>query len=110
MLSVSALTLRRKGGGEGGEDGTDWDILDLLLRQVHLVLRLPPVRLQTNSRFLLALGSAENLATQHLLDLCETEFLLQLIINTNISRQSNDTYFGNVNLLHLKITENIRES
>jgi hypothetical protein len=49
---------------------------------------------------------------QHLLDLCETEFLgqLGLIVNTNISQQSSNTYLGNVNFLHLKIIENIRES
>jgi hypothetical protein len=49
---------------------------------------------------------------QHLLDLCETKFLgqLGLTISTNISQQSSNTYLGNVNLLHLKIIENIRES
>jgi hypothetical protein len=49
---------------------------------------------------------------QHLLDLCETKFLRQLglIISTNINQQSSNTYLGNVNLLHLKIIENIRES
>ena len=49
---------------------------------------------------------------QHLLDLRETKFLgqLGLIINANISQQSNNTYLHDVNLLHLKIIENIRES
>jgi hypothetical protein len=49
---------------------------------------------------------------QHLLDLCETKFLgqLGLIINTNISQQSSNTYLRNVNLLHLEIIENIGES
>jgi hypothetical protein len=49
---------------------------------------------------------------QHFLDLCEAKFLgqLGLIINTNISQQSSKTYPGNVNLLHLEIIENIRES
>ena len=49
---------------------------------------------------------------QHLLDLCETKFLgqLGLIINTDTGQQSRNTYFGNVNLLHLEIIEDIRES
>ena len=49
---------------------------------------------------------------QHLLDLCETKFLgqLGLIINTDTGQQSSNTYFGNVNLLHLEIIEDIRES
>jgi hypothetical protein len=49
---------------------------------------------------------------QHLLDLCETEFLgqLGLIISTNIGQQSSITYFKNVNLLYLEIIENIRKS
>jgi len=49
---------------------------------------------------------------QHLLDLCETKFLgqLGLIISTNIGQQSSNTHLGNVNLLHLEIIENIRES
>jgi hypothetical protein len=49
---------------------------------------------------------------QHLLDLCETKFLgqLGLTISTNISQQSSNTYLGNVNLLHLEIIKNIRES
>jgi hypothetical protein len=51
---------------------------------------------------------------RHPLDLCVTKFLgqLRLIVNTNlnIGRQSSNTYFGNANLRHLKMVENVRES
>lgn len=49
---------------------------------------------------------------QHLLDLFDAKFLgqLGLTISTNIVQQSSITHLGNVNLLHLEIIENIRES